>query len=331
MGHPNDRKILEILKRYGEEWTTENVWRVKQTNEALIKSACLQRIAFRAGIVWDMPQVVLATPDSVAILVSASRELEPDEQGEIRKRFTWSIGEAAIGRNYIVSGKQAAYVWSMAEKRGKDRVILSLLGLDDNVGELQREHGEERVASQSPDEPAPEPMQAINSDPIAPEEENPIDEDLRANAPPPDELEDWQRAPLPTDTPKVKLKRLIKQAENREDIRVLFGKGNVDRAMQAMSRADYDEVTRFVNRHLDELEKKPAGIVSSDPTHQTNVVTLPTRISNSIGQLTVEHDIDKMVEDYVSEAGGWDNVPGEVEIKIAQVVESRKAFLARSR
>jgi hypothetical protein len=41
----------------------------------------------------------------------------------------WSLGEALVGVNYRVSGKQAAYVYAMAEKRAKDRVILKLIGL----------------------------------------------------------------------------------------------------------------------------------------------------------------------------------------------------------
>jgi hypothetical protein len=44
-------------------------------------------------------------------------------------RVEWSIGEALIGVNYRVSGKQAAYVYAMAEKRAKDRVILKLIEL----------------------------------------------------------------------------------------------------------------------------------------------------------------------------------------------------------
>jgi hypothetical protein len=50
----------------------------------------------------------------------------PSPEGERRE---WSIGEALIGTNYRVSGKQAAYVYAMAEKRAKDRVILKLIEL----------------------------------------------------------------------------------------------------------------------------------------------------------------------------------------------------------
>ena len=40
----------------------------------------------------------------------------------------WSFGEACLGVNYKAPGGQA-YVYAMAEKRGKDRVILKLAGL----------------------------------------------------------------------------------------------------------------------------------------------------------------------------------------------------------
>ncbi|MBE7247770.1 MAG: trna delta -isopentenylpyrophosphate transferase, partial [Actinomycetospora chiangmaiensis] len=45
------------------------------------------------------------------------------------ERVEWSMGEALVNVNYRVSGKQAAYVYAMAEKRGKDRVILKLIEL----------------------------------------------------------------------------------------------------------------------------------------------------------------------------------------------------------
>jgi hypothetical protein len=49
--------------------------------------------------------------------------------GRLGDRVEWSIGEALVNVNYRVSGKQAAYVYAMAEKRAKDRVILKLIEL----------------------------------------------------------------------------------------------------------------------------------------------------------------------------------------------------------
>ena len=69
------------------------------------------------------------TPDNVGTLVPAwtyhMRPPGPDGA----ERAEWSIGEALVGVNYRVSGKQAAYVYAMAEKRAKDRVILKLIEL----------------------------------------------------------------------------------------------------------------------------------------------------------------------------------------------------------
>ena len=39
------------------------------------------------------------------------------------------MAEALVNVNYRVSGRQAAYVYALAEKRAKDRVILKLVGL----------------------------------------------------------------------------------------------------------------------------------------------------------------------------------------------------------
>ena len=47
------------------------------------------------------------------------------------ERAEWSIGEALVDVNYHVSGSEAAYVYAMAEKRAKNRVILKLIGLQD--------------------------------------------------------------------------------------------------------------------------------------------------------------------------------------------------------
>lgn len=55
--------------------------------------------------------------------------------GKLGEQMEWSIGEALVARdgvvggNYKVTGKQAGYVYAMAEKRAKDRVILKLLNL----------------------------------------------------------------------------------------------------------------------------------------------------------------------------------------------------------
>ena len=111
-----DRRIEEVLAKFGEPMAG-NVWRVQGT--PVIYHKALERIAAQARIVFDQPTIVRAERDEAVILVT----------GRMGERTEWSIGEALVGVNYRVSGKQAAYVYAMAEKRAKDRVILKLIEL----------------------------------------------------------------------------------------------------------------------------------------------------------------------------------------------------------
>ena len=112
----DDAQIAKILSDY-QEALAGNIWRVQ--GNAVIYHRTLERIAAKAKIIWGQPQVLLAERDAAAILVTGERE----------GRTEWSIGEADVAKNYRVSGKQAAYVYAMAEKRAKDRVILKLINL----------------------------------------------------------------------------------------------------------------------------------------------------------------------------------------------------------
>lgn len=111
-----DAQIKEILAKYEEDFQT-SVWRVQ--GQAVIYHKTLERIAARAKIFFELPTILRSERDEAVILV----------HGHIGGRAEWSIGEALVGVNYRVSGKQAAYVWAMAEKRARDRVILKIIGL----------------------------------------------------------------------------------------------------------------------------------------------------------------------------------------------------------
>ncbi|GEP02656.1 trna delta -isopentenylpyrophosphate transferase [Methylobacterium oxalidis] len=117
-----DKQIADILVRYGEPFAG-NVWRVQGT--AVIYHKTLERIAAQAGIAFDPPTIIRAERDEAVILVTG--RLPGAKAGT--ERVEWSLGEALVNVNYRVSGKQAAYVYAMAEKRGKDRVILKLIEL----------------------------------------------------------------------------------------------------------------------------------------------------------------------------------------------------------
>lgn len=111
-----DKKIAEVLSKFGEPMAG-NIWRVQGT--AVIYHKALERIAAQARIAFDAPTIIRAEKEEAVLLVT----------GRMGERMEWSFGEALIGANYRVSGKQAAYVWAMAEKRAKDRVILKLIEL----------------------------------------------------------------------------------------------------------------------------------------------------------------------------------------------------------
>ncbi|KAB0680394.1 trna delta -isopentenylpyrophosphate transferase [Aureimonas leprariae] len=111
-----DKQISDILAKYGEPFAG-NIWRVQ--GNAVIYHKALERIAAQAKITYDMPTILRSERDEAVILVT----------GHMGERSEWSIGEALIDVNYRVSGRQAAYVYAMAEKRAKDRVILKLIEL----------------------------------------------------------------------------------------------------------------------------------------------------------------------------------------------------------
>jgi hypothetical protein len=132
-----DKDIADILAKYGEPFAG-NVWRVQ--GQAVIYHKALERIAAQAKIAFDPPQILRAERDEAVILVV----------GRIGDRSEWSIGEALVGVNYRVSGRQAAYVYAMAEKRAKDRVILKLIELHGLVySEEEADEFKKRPADQA--------------------------------------------------------------------------------------------------------------------------------------------------------------------------------------
>ena len=149
-----DKQIADILSTYGEP-IAGNIWRVQ--GQAVIYHKALERIAAQAKITFDPPNVLRAERDEAVLLVT----------GRMNDRAEWSIGEALVNVNYRVSGRQAAYVYAMAEKRAKDRVILKLIGLH---GLLYSEEEADEFKTGRPTsieggaEPAaPDPSRAVES------------------------------------------------------------------------------------------------------------------------------------------------------------------------
>lgn len=109
--------IRKLFEKFGASLDNNDVWKVQQAT--VLKHKALERLAASAGIKFDAPTIIRAERDEAVILAT----------GRLGDVSEWSIGEALIDMNYRVSGKQAGYVYAMAEKRAKDRVILKLAGL----------------------------------------------------------------------------------------------------------------------------------------------------------------------------------------------------------
>lgn len=112
-----DPKLVEIFKKYGGDaskdlWDCHGNW--------IAYHSALERVAAKAEITFDPPYIIESNGDQWSVAVCVT--------GNMGERSEWSIGEASK-HNYTVKGKQTAYPYAMAEKRGKDRVILKLLGL----------------------------------------------------------------------------------------------------------------------------------------------------------------------------------------------------------
>src|SRR3954468_14239816 len=107
-----DDKVRELLEAYGEEFNQESIWRVQGT--PVIYHAVLERMAARALVKFGEPKIIRAERDECVVLINAWRL---GESGEIVDEV-WTFGEALVGVNYRVTGKQAAYVFCLGEKRG---------------------------------------------------------------------------------------------------------------------------------------------------------------------------------------------------------------------
>lgn len=107
-----DPRLLEILTTHGES-PEEALWDCHGTWVAY--HAAIERIAAKANITFDMPQIVEADSSSKVVAIAV--------RGKMGERSEWSFGEASPGNN------KNSYPYAMAEKRAKDRVVLKLVGL----------------------------------------------------------------------------------------------------------------------------------------------------------------------------------------------------------
>lgn len=109
-----DPRIEAIRKEYGLQ--ASDFWELPQKKGTwLAKHSALETAAAKAKIEFWQPTVIEAHSETKCVSIIVT--------GKLADREEWSIGEASPANN------KNAYPYAMAEKRGKDRVILKLLGI----------------------------------------------------------------------------------------------------------------------------------------------------------------------------------------------------------
>ena len=101
--------IKELSKKYN--LTKEDYWQESRSKKWIISHDACEKIADMEGIIFGPPQVLNSEQNFVRMVISAKK-------GEV---LMWSVGEAD-NKNC-----KNLYFGAMAEKRGKDRVILKLI------------------------------------------------------------------------------------------------------------------------------------------------------------------------------------------------------------
>jgi hypothetical protein len=108
-----DERLKAIKDEYGLE--ASDMWQLPQNKQWLIKHAALEVVAAKAGIVFDMPDVIERDSAAGIAVICVT--------GKWNERVEWSFGEASP------KNSKTGYPWAIAEKRAKDRVILKLIGI----------------------------------------------------------------------------------------------------------------------------------------------------------------------------------------------------------
>lgn len=106
-----DQRLVDLLKSYGE--TAEACWDCHGTWVAY--HAAIERMAAKAGIKFDLPQMIVNDYVAKTVVVCVAASLKDAKE--------WSFGEVSPSNN------KNSYPYAMAEKRAKDRVALKLLGM----------------------------------------------------------------------------------------------------------------------------------------------------------------------------------------------------------
>jgi hypothetical protein len=103
------KEVAAFKDKYGV--TADEMWLVAGGKQYAIKHPAIERIAIEQGITFDPPTIIQNEAEYVAMVIVA----------KMGDQKVWTMGEASK------ENCKVKYLWSMAEKRGKDRAALKLL------------------------------------------------------------------------------------------------------------------------------------------------------------------------------------------------------------
>lgn len=247
--NPKLDKIYDIFDKHGVDLDRDGIWEVQGT--PVVKHKDVERLGAKLKIRWDEPKYIRAERDEAVIEVKGRMGTGPEE------RMEWSIGEARIvkdgevGGNYKVSGKQAGYVYAMAEKRAKDRVILKLADLHGDVYS-------EDEADDFKDESKKTPVERST-----PKNEDRGDNVVEIERSKPSSTDDGKsNAELDRGPVEDELKEKIKKAKNINAVTDLMLHADTQKILAGLPEEVRDGIRDFAKARLTELgwpTKKAAG------------------------------------------------------------------------
>ncbi len=136
--------IREIVAKF--DLKKDELWQVHGSTW-VIKHKAIERIGAQLGIEWETPQIIEGSTADKTVVVLVTGYLAGPDPDKLSRR-EWSFGEASPANN------KNAYPWAMAEKRGKDRVILKFLAAHGDVySEEEAEDFKEPVRQEAPVSP----------------------------------------------------------------------------------------------------------------------------------------------------------------------------------
>lgn len=325
----NDLRIKEILQKYDES-LTGSVWRVQGT--AVIYHKTLERIAAKAQITFDPPTIIRAEKDEAVIQVT----------GRMGDRVEWTIGEALIQVNYRVSGKQAAYVYAMAEKRAKDRLILKLIDLSGYVYSEEEADDFKKAGTRTQDQMGNDTTEhdedgVVDNDPPA-TDSSAVRGSTEAGS------EAYSSAARvgqkPEETVAAKVKANI---DRRHEVDAILDFMNAPNTVQALKERMTPEERKEVEEHararlvslgwVDPNAKPAEGpssrIVDPDPYAKTNLATLPTAVSTAIKDAKTVGEMETLLDGVLIERGlDWNKLPKATQAELDKVADRKAKFIA---